>query len=77
MESLIDFRSSSCILPDAEKTRSTPADEAGAARYCLTYFASVGHLVSLSFHHTRRSRSVSRGARAAPTCSASSRTPPT
>ena len=27
---------SSCILPAAEKTRSTPADEAGAARNCFT-----------------------------------------
>ena len=30
--SVIDLRKSACILPAAEKTRSTPADEAGAAR---------------------------------------------
>ena len=27
---------SPCIFPAALKTRSTPADEAGAAKYCLT-----------------------------------------
>ena len=31
-----------------EKTRSTPVDEAGAAKYCLTIFASAGHLDSLA-----------------------------
>ena len=69
-------RHASCRPPRRRARRPPTCDEAGAARYCLTNFASVGHLVSLSFHHTRRSRSVSRGARAAPTCSASSRTPP-
>ena len=29
------------ILPAAEKTRSTPAEEAGAAKYCLTILASA------------------------------------
>ena len=32
----------------AEKTRSTPVDEAGAAKYCLTIFASADHLDSLA-----------------------------
>ena len=32
--SFADLRRSSCIFPAAEKTRSTPADEKGAARYC-------------------------------------------
>ena len=32
----------------AEKTRSMPVDEAGAAKYCLTIFASAGHLDSLA-----------------------------
>ena len=35
LESLVAFFKSSCILPAAEKTRSTPADDAGAAKYCL------------------------------------------
>ena len=48
-----------CILPAAEKTRSTPAEEAGAARYCLTIFASIGHLLSLAFHHASTSTSMS------------------
>ena len=33
VESFADFCRSPCILPAAEKTRSTPADEAGAAKY--------------------------------------------
>ena len=32
----------------AEKTRSMPVDEAGAAKYCLTIFASADHLDSLA-----------------------------
>ena len=36
VESLADFWRSPCMLPAAEKTRSTPAEEAGAAKYCLT-----------------------------------------
>jgi hypothetical protein len=51
--SLADFCRSPCMLPAAEKTRSTPAEEAGAAKYCLTIFASAGHLLSLSFHQSR------------------------
>ena len=35
VESLADFWRSPCILPAAEKTRSTPAEDAGAAKYCL------------------------------------------
>ena len=31
----IDLHRSECILPAAEKTRFTPADETGTARYCL------------------------------------------
>ena len=41
MVSLADFCRSPCIFPAAEKTRSTPPDEAGAAKYCLTIFAIV------------------------------------
>ena len=33
--SLADLLRSPCILPAAEKTRSTPADDAGAAKYWL------------------------------------------
>ena len=33
---LVDLRRPLCIFPAAKKTRSTPANEAGAARYCLT-----------------------------------------
>ena len=51
VESFADFWRSPCILPAAEKTRSTPADEAGAAKYCFTIFASAGHSFSLPFHH--------------------------
>ena len=63
VESLADFWRSPCILPAAEKTRSTPAEEAGAAKYCLTILASAGHLDSLACHQTSRltSRSVSSG----------------
>ena len=39
VESLADFWRSPCILPAAEKTRSTPADDAGAEKYCFTIFA--------------------------------------
>ena len=34
------------MRPAAEKTRSTPADDAGEARNCLAIFASLGHLLS-------------------------------
>ena len=50
-------RHTPCILPAAEKTRSTPAEEAGAAKYCLTILASAGHFVSLAFHHASTSSS--------------------
>jgi len=40
-----------------EQTRSTPAEEAGAAKYCLTILASAGHFVSLAFHHASTSSS--------------------
>ncbi len=36
------------MLPAAEKTRSTPAEDAGAAKYCLTILASAGHLLSFA-----------------------------
>ena len=36
VESLTDFRRSLCIFPAAEKTRSTPAEEQGAEKYCFT-----------------------------------------
>ena len=32
MPALVDFLRSECILPTAEKTRSTPADDAGPVR---------------------------------------------
>ena len=53
----IDLRRSECILPAAEKTRSTPAEEAGAAKYCLAILDSAGHVASLTFHHLSRSKS--------------------
>ena len=59
MLSLADLRRSSCIRPAAEKTRSTPADEAGIDKYCLTILASLGHIDSLSFQYASRSRSMS------------------
>ena len=37
--SLPFFLRSPCILPAALKTRSTAADDAGAAKYCLTILA--------------------------------------
>ena len=40
VECLAAFWRSPCILPAAEKTRSTPAEEAGAAKYC---FARQGY----------------------------------
>ena len=52
----MDLESSPCILPEAEKTHSTPADEAGAAKYTIllhhqfTILARLGHLGSFSFH---------------------------
>ena len=52
----MDLESSPCILPAAEKTHSTPADEAGAAKYTIllhhqfTILARLGHLGSFSFH---------------------------
>lgn len=54
--SFSDLRRSSCIFPAAEKTRSTPPDENGAARYCL---AILGHVVSFSFQYFNKSRSMS------------------
>lgn len=57
VESLADFWRSPCILPAAEKTRSTPADDAGAAKYCLTILASAGHFASRARHHLRMSSS--------------------
>ena len=54
--SLADLDRSPCILPAAEKTHSTPADEAGAANYCFTILARFGHLASFIFHHTSRAR---------------------
>ena len=51
------------VAPAAEKTRSTPAEEAGAAKYCLTILASAGHLLSFACHHesTLTSRDGSSG----------------
>ena len=48
-----------CILPAAEKMCSTPADEAGAAKCCLTILASAGHLRSFTFHQSRMGSSSS------------------
>ena len=60
VSALTDLDKSPCILPAALKTRSTPAEEAGAARYCLTILHRLGHLVSLACHHfsTLQSRST-------------------
>ena len=49
--SLADLRRSLCILPAAEKTRSTRADDAGAAKYCLTIRARLGHCTSRDCTH--------------------------
>ena len=57
VESLAAFWRSPCILPAAEKTRSTPADDASAAKYCLTILASAGHFASRARHHLRMSSS--------------------
>merc|ERR1712003_370241 len=48
-----------CILPAAEKTRSTPADEAGAEKYCLTILAKAGHLLSFACHQESTITSIS------------------
>ena len=56
MLSFADLRRSSCIFPAAEKTRSTPADEKGAAKYCLAILASLGHVDSLTSLYASRSR---------------------
>ena len=50
--SLADFCRSLCIFPAAEKTRSTPPVEAGAAKYCLAICPSAGHLRALTFHQS-------------------------
>ena len=39
--SLADLARSPCILPAAEKTRSMPPPEQGAAKYCLTILAHL------------------------------------
>ena len=41
-------RTSECILPAALKTRSTPADDAGAEKYCLTILVRRGQRGSLA-----------------------------
>ena len=41
------------MRPAAENTRSTPAVEAGAARYCLANLASLGKRYSWFFHLVR------------------------
>jgi len=40
----------SCQPPAALKTRSTPAEDAGEAKYCLTILARLGHFVTLTCH---------------------------
>ena len=47
-ESPNDLRRSECILPAALKTRSTPADDAGAKKYCLTILVRRGQRGSLA-----------------------------
>ena len=44
------------MRPAAENTRSTPAVEAGAARYCLAILASLGKRYSTWFFHLVRVR---------------------
>ena len=48
-----------CILPAAEKMCSTPADEAGAIKCCLTSLASAGNLRCFTFHQSRMGSSSS------------------
>ena len=45
--------------PPRKKTRSTPAEEAGAPKNWRAILASAGHLAALSFHHASRSRFMS------------------
>ena len=59
MSFFIDLRRSSCMRPAAENTRSTPASEAGEARYCFTILASFGQRASQFFHQLTRSISRS------------------
>ena len=47
------------LLPAAEKTRSTPADDAGHAKYCFTILARFGHLVSFAAHQDSTLTSIS------------------
>ena len=56
VSSLALLRRSPCILPAALKTRSTPAEDAGAAQYCLTILARLGHFVSLTCHALEHGR---------------------
>ena len=65
MSFFMDLRKSSCMRPAAENTRSTPAEEAGVARYCLAILASFGQLDSRFFHQLSSwiSRSSSGSAR--------------
>ena len=72
VSSLADFERSPCILPAAEKTRSTPAEEAGAAKYCFTILARLGHLDSLACHHASTFTSSSGSSGSARYCSSSS-----
>ena len=51
VSALTDLDRSPCILPAALKTRSTPAEEAGAARYCFTILHKLVHSVSFACHH--------------------------
>ena len=60
------------MLPAAEKTRSTPAEEAGAAKYCLTILASAGHLLSFACHHASTLTSSGGSSVSARYCSSSS-----
>ena len=52
----------------------TPADDAGAAKYCLTILASAGHFASRARHHLRMSSSQPGTSASSRYCSSSSRT---
>eukprot|EP00966_Prymnesium_polylepis_P144433 3335463-Prymnesium_polylepis.1 len=72
VSSFADLERSPCIFPAAEKTRSTPADDAGAAKNCFTILARLGHFDSLAAHQLRTLTSSSGSSGSARYCSSSS-----
>ena len=57
----------------AEKTRSTPAEDAGATKYCFTILARLGQRFSLAFHQSSTFTSSSGSSASARYLSSSSR----